>query len=91
MFSGYIDLSSYATANEERYLGYVTNPYPSNVGAIPIIIPAMLMTRSQGVAQATALYIKGDGGIYLSTPQALKSTVFQIACIPICKQYCYYH
>lgn len=91
VFSGYVSLSSYVMANEERHLGVVTNPYPSNEGAIPIIIPVMLMTISQDVAQAATMYIKGDGGIYLSAPQTLKSTAFSTVCILMCKQYCYYH
>ena len=91
VFSGYIGLSDYAKASEERYLGYVSNPYPSNIGSVPIVIPAMLMTRSQDVTQATTLYIKGNGGIYLSAPQTLKSTAFQTVCILMCKHYCYYH
>lgn len=91
VFSGYISLSSYIIAGEERYLGYVSNPYPSNPSAAPIVIPAMLMTVSMDVTQVAALYIKGNGGIYLSAPPSLKSTKLQTICIPICKQYCYYH
>lgn len=91
VFSGYISLSSYAKAGEERYLGYMSNPYPQNTNSIPIIIPVILMNQEQSITQVAALYVKGNGGIYLSTPQTLKSALFSNVCITLCKQYCYYH
>lgn len=91
VFSGYIGLSSYAKAGEERYLGYMSNPYPQNTNSIPIVIPVILMNQEQSITQVAALYVKGNGGIYLSTPQTLKSALFSNVCITLCKQYCYYH
>lgn len=91
IFYGYLGLSAYATGNQDKYLGYINGVHPQVDSHAPIIIPAILTDQgAYTVTQSVTLYIRGNGGIYLSTPPTLKSTKFNMICIPYFEQYCYY-
>ena len=71
---GVISLDKYVSASDgEKYLGYVNKGYPS-LGVIPIT--AVLTTHDNSMTQDCTVYLKTNGGLYLSTPQTLKSTSF---------------
>ena len=63
------------TEASEMYLGYVIESFPTEP-MIPFVIPCLLSTQDFSVTQVSSIYIKSDGGVYLSVPSALKSTVF---------------
>lgn len=73
---GLHSLSQFLTTEaSERYLGYVIESFPTEI-MIPFVIPCLLSTQDFSVTQVSSIYIKSDGGVYLSVPSALKSTVF---------------
>lgn len=73
---GLLELTSYLTNDStELYLGFVGNGYTPE-GSVPIPIKGMLFTQDQSVTQDCVLYLKSNGGMYLSVPNTLKSTVF---------------
>ena len=63
------------TEASEMYLGYVIESFPTEP-MIPFVIPCLLSTQDFSVTQVTSIYIKSNGGVYLSVPSALKSTAF---------------
>lgn len=63
------------TEASEMYLGYVVESFPT-APMIPFVIPCLLSTQDFSVTQVASIYIKSDGGVYLSVPSALKSTAF---------------
>lgn len=63
------------TAVSEMYLGYVIESFPV-APMIPFVIPCLLSTQDFSVTQIASIYIKTDGGVYLSVPSTLKSTAF---------------
>ena len=76
IFTGVIEQTSYITnANNELYLGYVGNGYPTKSG-VPLPIKAMLCTQDQTVTQECIVYIRSNAGVYLSVPKTLKSDAF---------------
>lgn len=73
---GLHSLSQFLTTEaSERYLGYIIESFPTE-SMIPFVIPCLLSTQDFSVTQVSSIYIKSDGGVYLSVPSALKSTVF---------------
>ena len=64
-----------STASSEIYIGYVIDSFPAEI-MIPFVIPCLLSTQDYSVTQTASIYIKSDGGVYLSVPTTLKSTVF---------------
>lgn len=73
---GLHSLSQFLTMEaSEMYLGYVIESFPTEP-MIPFVIPCLLSTQDFSVTQVASIYIKSDGGVYLSVPSALKSTVF---------------
>ena len=79
LINGVISLSDYiSSSTSEKYLGYVMSGYPK-VSVIPI--KAILTTQDTSITQECTLYLKTNGGLYLSVPQALKSALFNTICI----------
>lgn len=79
LINGVISLSDYiSSSTSEKYLGYVMSGYPK-VSVIPI--KAILTTQDMSITQECTLYLKTNGGLYLSVPQALKSALFNTICI----------
>lgn len=74
-FSSYL-----TTSNSDLYLGYAVNSFPPT-NSMPIIFKGMLITQDMSVTQECVLYIKNNGGIYLSIPQTLKSPNFNYVLI----------
>lgn len=73
---GIYSMSQYlSTASSEIYIGYVIDSFPAEI-MIPFVIPCLLSTQDYSVTQVSSIYIKSNGGVYLSVPSALKSTVF---------------
>lgn len=69
-------LTAFLTTDKaELYIGYVLNAYPTSP-ALPIPLSGLLITQDQSITQECVLYLKNDGGIYLSVPQQLKSDKF---------------
>ena len=59
----------------ELYIGYVEESFPTEE-MIPFVIPCLLSTDDFSVTQTASIYIKSNGGVYLSVPSTLKSTIF---------------
>ena len=75
---GSFSLSKYLTAStSEMYLGYLSNGFPTTNG-VPFPVKALLATWDFSVTQECTVYLKGDGGLYLSVPQTLKSSTFSV-------------
>lgn len=73
---GLHSLSQFLTTEaSEMYLGYVIESFPTEI-MMPFVIPCLLSTQDFSVTQVSSIYIKSDGGVYLSVPSALKSTAF---------------
>lgn len=63
------------TTTSEIYIGYVINSFPTTT-MVPFPVPCLLSTQDFSVTQASSIYIKSNGGVYLSVPTTLKSTTF---------------